>query len=229
MGYGEEEECTLNFDDFSDVLRKHGQNLEEFDFNTFFFESYSTWSRHRGPGEGLIGSLRGLKSLRHLGVSKEALIGDVEPLSRLSEILPESIETLHLYCGGLWNIEEWVESEREPYNQDVYKLLLDGMPGLREIRMERCDTDLESFGRFDSDSDSDSDADDNGSCFSEDDPEGLYEPQYGPEEYIHSAEAEWPAELHVDGWVVDITEERLYKIRGRPACNFRVITLSRKT
>ncbi|KAF4501785.1 hypothetical protein FAGAP_2032 [Fusarium agapanthi] len=227
----DEEDCILNFDDFGDVLRRHGQDLEEFDFNTFFFESYSTYYRNRGPGEGMIGSLQQLKSLHHLKVTKEALIGEVEPLSRLSEILPEAIETLHLYCSGIWNIEEWVESEREPYNQDVYKLLLDGMLDLREIRMERCNTDLYNYGRFDSDSDSDSDAvaDDNDACFSGDDPEGLYKPQYGPEEYIYSKEAEWPAELHVDGWVVDIVEERLYKIRGRPACNFRVITLSRKT
>ncbi|PNP82285.1 hypothetical protein FNYG_04474 [Fusarium nygamai] len=43
MGYGEEEECILNFDDFGDVLRKHGQDLEKFDLNTFFFESYRTY------------------------------------------------------------------------------------------------------------------------------------------------------------------------------------------
>lgn len=56
-GYDEEEECILNFDDFGDVLRKHVQNLENFDLYTFFFESYSTTYRGRGPGEGMIGSL----------------------------------------------------------------------------------------------------------------------------------------------------------------------------
>ncbi|KAF5233897.1 hypothetical protein FANTH_12404 [Fusarium anthophilum] len=235
MGYGEEEECILNFDDFGDVLRKHGQNLEEFDFNTFFFESYSTWARHRGPGEGLIGSLRDLKSLRHLGVSKEALIGEIEPLSRLSEVLPESIETLHLYCGGIWKTEDWIESERELHNQDVYKLLLDGMPNLREIRVERCKTGFDGSNNYESYSDLGSDyaafaaADDGVSCFSDNDPEGLYKPQFGPEEFMYSKEAEWPPELHVAGWVVDIVETSLYKIRGRGACDFRIVTLSRKT
>ncbi|KAF5532524.1 hypothetical protein FMEXI_12324 [Fusarium mexicanum] len=234
MGYGEEEECILNFDDFGDVLRKHGQNLEEFDFNTFFFESYSTWSRHRGPGEGLIGSLRDLKSLRHLGVSKEALIGEIEPLSRLSEVLPESIETLHLYCGGIWKTEDWIESERELHNQDVYKLLLDGMPNLREIRVERCKTGFDATHNYESYSDLGSDyaavaaADDDVSCFSDNDPEGLYKPEFGPEEFMYSKEAEWPPELHVAGWVVDIVETSLYKIRGRGACDFRIVTLSRK-
>ncbi|KAF4442269.1 hypothetical protein FACUT_2086 [Fusarium acutatum] len=33
----DEDDCALNFDDFGDVLRKHGQNLEDFDFYTFFF------------------------------------------------------------------------------------------------------------------------------------------------------------------------------------------------
>ncbi|KAG4260747.1 hypothetical protein FPRO04_04371 [Fusarium proliferatum] len=86
-GYVDEEDCTLNFNGFGDVLRNHGQNLEEFDFNTFFFESYSTHYRDRGPGEGILGSLRELRFLKHLGVSKEALIRDIEPLSRLSEVL----------------------------------------------------------------------------------------------------------------------------------------------
>ncbi|KAF5571129.1 hypothetical protein FPHYL_645 [Fusarium phyllophilum] len=69
LGYDEEIDCTLSFDDFGDVLRKHGQNLEKFNLNTFFFESYRTYQRNRGPGEGMIGSLRELKFLRHLGVS----------------------------------------------------------------------------------------------------------------------------------------------------------------
>ncbi|KAG5773911.1 hypothetical protein H9Q72_000437 [Fusarium xylarioides] len=233
----DEEDCALNFNDFGDVLRKHGQSLEEFDFNTFFFESYSTYYRNRGPGEGMIGSLRELRSLRHLGASKEALIGDIEPLSRLSEVLPESIETLHLYCSGIWQTQDWVQSERELHNQDVYKLLLDCMPNLREIRVERCKTGFDGTNNYVSYSDLDDAAaataadedEDDVSCFSDNDPEGLYKPQFGPEEFMYSKEAEWPPELHVAGWTVDIVEEGLYKIRGRPACDFRVVTLTRKT
>ncbi|KAI1037306.1 hypothetical protein LB503_008833 [Fusarium chuoi] len=241
QGFSEEEDCALNFDDFGDVLRKHGQNLEKFDLNTFFFESYRTIQRNRGLGEGIIGSLRELKSLRHLGVSKEALIGEIEPLSRLSEVLPESIETLHLYCGGIWKTQDWVESERELHNQDVYKLFLDNMPNLREIRIERCKTSFDSDNHYESYSDFDDaataadeeeeeeDDDDDVSCFSDKDPEGLYKPLFGPEEFMYSKEAEWPPELHVTGWSVDIVEEGLYKIRGRPACDFRVVTLTRTT
>ncbi|CZR40346.1 uncharacterized protein FPRO_05246 [Fusarium proliferatum ET1] len=215
LGFSEDEECTLNFDDFGDVLRKHGQNFEKFDLNTFFFESYRTFQRNRGPGEGIIGSLRELKSLRHLGVSKEALIGEIEPLSRLSE--------------------NWVESERELHNQDVYNLLLDGMPNLREISVERCKTGFDSSNHYGLYADLDDAAtaadeeEDGVSCFSDKDPEGLYRPQLGPEEFMYSKEAEWPPGLHVAGWVVDVVEEGLYKIRGRPACDFRVLILTRKT
>ncbi|KAF5666709.1 hypothetical protein FDENT_12292 [Fusarium denticulatum] len=209
-------------------------NLEEFDFYTFFFESYSTTYRERGPGEGMIGSLQDLRSLRHLGVSKEALIEEIEPLARLSKVLPESIETLYLYCSGIWKTGDWVESERELYNQGVYNLLLDGTPNLREIRIERLSTGHDMWYPYGSDSDSDvAAADDNdddaASCFSDRDPQGLYKPQFGPEEFIYSKEAEWPPELHVAGWTVDIVEERLYKILGRPGCDFYVITLTRKT
>ncbi|RBQ69458.1 hypothetical protein FVER14953_20928 [Fusarium verticillioides] len=233
-GYDEEEECILSYDDFGDVLRKHGQNLENFDLYTFFFESYSTTCRGRGPGEGMIGSPRELRSLKHLGVSKEALIGEIEPLVRLSEVLPESIETLHLYCSGIWKTEDQVESERELYNQDVYDLLLDRMPNLSEIRIERLSTGHDMWYPYGSDSDSDvaTAADNNyddASCFSDKDPQGLYKPQFGPEEFIYSKEAEWLPELHAAGWTVDIAEERLYKILGGPGCDFYVITLTRKT
>ncbi|KLO89552.1 uncharacterized protein LW93_1611 [Fusarium fujikuroi] len=202
---------------------------------TFGTACYRTIQRNRGPGEGMIGSLRELKSLRHLGVSKEAFIGEIEPLSRLSEVLPESIETLHLYCGGIWKTQDWVESERELHNQDIYNLLLDGMPNLREISVERCKTSFDSSNHYELYADLDNAAtaadeeEDGVSCFSDKDPEGLYKPQFRPEEFMHSKEAEWPPELHVAGWVVDIVEEGLYKIRGRPAYDFRVVILTRKT
>ncbi|CCT66434.1 uncharacterized protein FFB20_07311 [Fusarium fujikuroi] len=183
----------------------------------------------------MIGSLRELKSLRHLGVSKEAFIGEIEPLSRLSEVFPESIETLHLYCGGIWKTQDWVELERELHNQDIYNLLLDGMPNLREISVERCKTGFDSSNHYELYADLDNAAtaadeeEDVVSCFSDKDPEGLYKPQFRPEEFMYSKEAEWPPELHVAGWVVDIVEEGLYKIRGRPAYDFRVVILTRKT
>uniref|UniRef100_A0A0D2XES8 Uncharacterized protein n=1 Tax=Fusarium oxysporum (strain Fo5176) TaxID=660025 RepID=A0A0D2XES8_FUSOF len=118
----ENADCIINLDDFGNVLRKFGQNLEEVDFNTFFYDSYSADYLCRSPISGIIGSLRELKSLRHLKLSKEALI------------------------GGIYELEDWVEFERELYKQEVYKLLLDGMPNLREIRMERYD-DWHEFGR----------------------------------------------------------------------------------
>ncbi|KAF5531054.1 hypothetical protein FNAPI_13403 [Fusarium napiforme] len=207
-GYDEEQECILNFDEFGDVIRKHGQNLQDFDLYTFFFESYSTTYRGRGPGEGMIGSLRELKYLKHLGV------------------LPESIETLHLYCSGIWKTEDWVGSERELYNQGVYNLLLDRMPNLREIRIERCKTGFDSSFHFETYSELDLDLglvdavdaaadDDDASHFSGNDPEGLYKPQFGPEEFMYSKEAEWPPELHVAGWTANIVDTSLYKREKR--------------
>jgi hypothetical protein len=184
------DDCIINFNDFGDVLRKFSQNLEEFNFNTFFYDSYSTDYRCRGPIEGIIGSLRELKSLRHLKLSKEALIGESKPLLRLSEVLPESIETLYLHCGKVYELEDWVEFERELYNQDVYKLLLDGMPNLREIRVERYD-DWDDFGQYNSDLD-------DVSYFDADDSEDYVKPEeldYFRSEYSYPKEAEWPAEL----------------------------------
>ncbi|RKL17901.1 hypothetical protein BFJ68_g4164 [Fusarium oxysporum] len=201
----ENADCIINLDDFGNVLRKFGQNLEEVDFNTFFYDSYSADYLCRSPISEIIGSLRELKSLRHLKLSKEALIGGSESLLRLSDVLPESIETLYLHCGKVYELEDWVEFERELYKQEVYKLLLDGMPNLREIRMERY-VDWHEFDYCN--------------------PEEL---DYFRSEYIYPKEAEWPAELHVNGWDVDIVEARLYEIRGRPACNRNIITLSRKT
>ncbi|EMT64289.1 hypothetical protein FOC4_g10010783 [Fusarium odoratissimum] len=196
----ENADCIINLDDFGNVLRKFGQNLEEVDFNTFFYDSYSADYLCRSPISGLIGSLRELKSLRHLKLSKEALIGEI------------------------YELEDWVEFERELYKQEVYKLLLDGMPNLREIRMERYD-DWHEFGQYNPDLD-------DVPYFDADDPEDYCNPEdldYFRSEYIYPKEAEWPAELHVNGWDVDIVEARLYEIRGRPACNRNIITLSRKT
>lgn len=143
---------------------------------------------------------------------------------RLSDVLPESIETLDLHCGKVYELEDWVEFERELYKQEVYKLLLDGMPNLREIRMERYD-DWHEFGQYNPNLD-------DVSYFDADDPEDYCNPEeldYFRSEYIYPKEAEWPAELHVNGWDVDIVEARLYEIRGRPTCNCNIITLSRKT
>ncbi|KAM5387333.1 hypothetical protein ACJA88_001685 [Fusarium oxysporum] len=220
----ENADCIINLDDFGNVLRKFGQNLEEVDFNTFFYDSYSADYLCRSPISGIIGSLRELKSLRHLKLSKEALIGGSESLLRLSDVLPESIETLYLHCGKVYELEDWVEFERQLYKQEVYKLLLDGMPNLREIRMERYD-DWHEFGQYNPNLD-------DVSYFDADDPEDYCNPEeldYFRSEYIYPKEAEWPAELHVNGWDVDIVEARLYEIRGRPACNRNIITLSRKT
>lgn len=220
----ENADCIINLDDFGNVLRKFGQNLEEVDFNTFFYDSYSADYLCRSPISGIIGSLRELKSLRHLKLSKEALIGGSESLLRLSDVLPESIETLYLHCGKVYELEDWVEFERELYKQEVYKLLLDGMPNLREIRMERYD-DWHEFGQYNPNLD-------DVSYFDADDPEDYCNPEeldYFRSEYIYPKEAEWPAELHVNGWDVDIVEARLYEIRGRPACNRNIITLSRNT
>ncbi|KAH7171789.1 hypothetical protein DER46DRAFT_165636 [Fusarium sp. MPI-SDFR-AT-0072] len=45
----ENADCIINLDDFGDVLRKFGQNLEEVDFNTFLYDSYSADYLCRSP------------------------------------------------------------------------------------------------------------------------------------------------------------------------------------
>ncbi|KAF9769713.1 hypothetical protein IL306_012804 [Fusarium sp. DS 682] len=222
----EDDNFILNYHDYGTVLREHGQNLEEFNLHTFHFEE--SYSR---PGEGRIGSLRELKSLRHLKLSKDSLIGipgSEQPPLRLSEVLPESIETLFLYWDGDCLIHNWFGSRRDVYNQEVCTLLLDGMPNLREIRMERKD---DWYDDSDDDSDEgsegyDDDSEDDYHHSEEEDDDS--EKDGGSEGAWDSNEDEWPDELHVDGWDVDITKALLWKIRGRPANKRKIVTLTRK-
>ncbi|KAG9505213.1 hypothetical protein J7337_002179 [Fusarium musae] len=133
---------------------------------------------------------------------------DIEDLLRM-----EVKDSLAELFSKIWETRDWVDSDRELQNQDVYRLLLDCMPNLREIRVERCKTGFDGTNSYDSDLDDATAAtaadeyEDDASCFSGTDSEGLYIGQFGPEEFMYSKEAEWPPELHVAGWTVDIAEE----------------------
>ncbi|KAE8419041.1 hypothetical protein BDV36DRAFT_294690 [Aspergillus pseudocaelatus] len=179
---GDFDDWIIDYYKFGNILRQHGRNLEEFDLHTAEYEE------DHSPGEGRLGSLRELTSLRHLKVSKDALLGkqvegEPSPLS-FSEALPDSVETLHLHWSEHYFIESWFNFTRQVFNKDVHKLLVeDKTPNLREVRMERG--------------------------------------------YNESKENEWPAELKVGGWDVEIVDERTWQKYHSSGCVRTIVTLSK--
>ncbi|KAJ4259666.1 hypothetical protein NW762_007596 [Fusarium torreyae] len=86
--------AKINLDEYGQVLRDFGQNLVRFALNIDAFTSpYGI--------TGKIGSLRKLKHLRHLLITKRELVGKEEEghVMPLAEVLPYSLETLHFYLS----------------------------------------------------------------------------------------------------------------------------------
>ncbi|KAF4342302.1 hypothetical protein FBEOM_3709 [Fusarium beomiforme] len=227
----EDDDFFLSYRNYGDVLREHGQYLEEFSLHTYHFEESSS-----SPGEGRIGSLKELKSLRHLKVSKDLLIGkhkDEAPPLRLIEVLPESIETLYLYLDSGRTIQSYFGYQDDVYNQDVHALLLDGMPNLREIRMERTYSSYDNLVDNSDEHDEGSEGyyhTDGSDSRSDDDDHNPPDEKGDDSKVVFNMDIdEWPAELHVDGWKVSIARVRLWEIRGRPAYKRKIVTLTRKT
>ncbi|KAL2883506.1 hypothetical protein SGCOL_001189 [Colletotrichum sp. CLE4] len=100
----------LDFDEIGRALREHGASLEALDLYPNACHSYQS-----NNWRGKIGSLRPLQLLTYLAMSGNILLGKERneheedtamPLfDDLEALLPESLETLHLY--STWGEEEW--------------------------------------------------------------------------------------------------------------------------
>ncbi|RGP71541.1 hypothetical protein FSPOR_3247 [Fusarium sporotrichioides] len=88
---------VIDLTEFGGVLRKHGGNLEELSFSTFHHgDEYDENTM------GGFGSLRELTKLRILRAEYDNLLSEFEGnfyIERFSDVLPASIETLHLFNG----------------------------------------------------------------------------------------------------------------------------------
>ncbi|KAF5619514.1 hypothetical protein F52700_11797 [Fusarium sp. NRRL 52700] len=82
-----EENLTVNLYEFGSILREFGQALVRLRLRFYDCEEYA---------QGGIGSLQGLKSLRHLSAPIFVLEGTFQDAVPLQEVLPESVETLEM-------------------------------------------------------------------------------------------------------------------------------------
>ncbi|KAJ0104414.1 hypothetical protein J7T55_010878 [Diaporthe amygdali] len=131
----DEIEWEVYLNEFGSILRELGQDLVEFSLHTTNFES-------DGICEGHLGSLREMRSLRHLKVIYTDLVNTrVEPseqVSKLVDVLPPSLETLHLHWDDRHCGQEYYKRRCEYVNQGVTELLEHGhMPNLRQVSIER--------------------------------------------------------------------------------------------
>ncbi|EEU36408.1 uncharacterized protein NECHADRAFT_86995 [Fusarium vanettenii 77-13-4] len=135
-----DEEWDVDLSRIGNVLRSHGHNLEYFSLHTI---EYDNW----GFCNGRLGSLRNLKSLRHLKVILNSFTGrvrapwetDQEQEIPLAEALPPTIETLHLHWDDEYYSHHEYKGFCDKHNGAVFKLLMaaDSFPNLRKISMER--------------------------------------------------------------------------------------------
>ncbi|KAK2609954.1 hypothetical protein N8I77_003419 [Diaporthe amygdali] len=131
----DEIEWEVYLNEFGSILRELGQDLVEFSLHTTSFES-------DGICEGHLGSLREMRSLRHLKVIYTDLVNTrVEPseqVSKLVDVLPPSLETLHLHWDERHCGQEYYKRRCGFVNQGVTELLEHGhMPNLRQVSIER--------------------------------------------------------------------------------------------
>jgi hypothetical protein len=116
-----------------------GQNLVELNLQVNNFEGYYCDGFYRA--EGYLSSLVEMRSLRHLSVDIESRVGDrvflQEEVPELANVLPPSLETLHLH----WDEKYFTEIYRrrcDHVNGAVRKFLEHRrMPNLRQVGIER--------------------------------------------------------------------------------------------
>ncbi|RYC92452.1 hypothetical protein BFJ63_vAg4818 [Fusarium oxysporum f. sp. narcissi] len=81
-------DLKVNLHNFGSVLREFGQDLVSLRLRFYDCEEYA---------QGKIGSLKGLKRLRHLSAPVFVLVGVCEDAIPLPEVLPGSIETFEMH------------------------------------------------------------------------------------------------------------------------------------
>lgn len=128
----------MDLDEIGSILRTLGGNLVELSLHTNNYEDYD-----EGPSqsEGHLGSLREMRSLKHLSVVYGDLVDTLtEPpkVPTVAEILPCSLETLHLHWDEKHYGERSYRKRCGYVNDAVRKLLEHGhMPNLRQVSIER--------------------------------------------------------------------------------------------
>lgn len=134
----EEIEWDMNLDEIGSILRSLGGNLVELSLHTNNYEDYD-----EGPSqsEGHLGSLREMRSLKYLSVVSGDLIdngAEIQEAPTLADVLPRSLETLHLHWDEKYYGEHSYRRQCGYVNGAVRKLLEHGhMPDLGQVSIER--------------------------------------------------------------------------------------------
>lgn len=136
---------VVHLSDWGWVLRQRGTKLTELNLHTLYHRYFHD---HFLPEEGvpnssmttsgIIGSLRTLRSLRRLAITKKDLVGSGDWTQRLVDVLPDSLETLRLYFD--FNQEDDDDEAKLDVedHQEIYDLIKSGeLPALREVQLER--------------------------------------------------------------------------------------------
>lgn len=139
----DEVEWDCRLDDIGSALRDLGGGLAELDLHTNGYFKYRGEAARRG---GVLGSLREMRALRRLSVVYDDLVAErstqapEQAPAILAEVLPPSLETLHLHWDGQYLDEESYRRRCVTVNLAVRGLLEQGsMPNLRQVSIERYD------------------------------------------------------------------------------------------
>lgn len=140
--HDDDDAWSLMLDEFGSILRELGEGLVELSLHTNNFEDYLDGT---GEYEGCLGSLVEMRSLKHLSVVAEHLVDDIlqrehrEEVPSLADVLPPSLETLHLhYDEQHWGNPGVYRHRCDFVNGAVRRLLEQGhMPNLRQVSIER--------------------------------------------------------------------------------------------
>ncbi|KAF4496615.1 hypothetical protein FAGAP_7242 [Fusarium agapanthi] len=123
----DEEDLTVNLYEFGSILREFGQDLVSLRLRFYDCEEYA---------QGRIGSLQGLKRLRHLSAPIFVLAGKFRDAVPLPEVLPESVETLEMdfvdVCRGA-NSDTLVTKSSANDDRVIRFLYNNQLPKLQEV------------------------------------------------------------------------------------------------
>lgn len=128
-----DENWEVDLEEFGNVLRRFGQNLEDFALDTNNYNNnHST--------EGRLGSLQTLTSLKHLNTGRDELLGPIRglyeesetPALQFDEALPPFLETLFLY-----SCRHGYGTRNRAANKELWEFITScAISNLREIQLE---------------------------------------------------------------------------------------------
>lgn len=134
LGILGETEWDIQLDEFGSVLRELGQGLNNLCLDTNL----------SCPGRqcrGHLGSLREMRSLKHLKVAYSNLINmseSIDDVPKMADVLPHSLETIHLLCESQHHDDKHYKERCRHISQVVTEMLENGqMPYLRRVTVEQ--------------------------------------------------------------------------------------------